>query len=129
MSLEFSWAAKTDYVRIEVSGDFFLEAILPLCDRFFEVTASAGQDAMLVDARSVTGREPTMAERYQWAVRVADAQARHQPRIRVALLGHEPLIHPERFGEIVVTNRGGLIRTFTEEVAALEWLLGKARGS
>ena len=34
-----------------------------------------------------------------------------------------------RFGEIVVTNRGGLIRTFTEEVAALEWLLGKARGS
>jgi hypothetical protein len=129
VSLEFSWAAEAGYVRIQVSGDFSLEAILPLCDRFFEVTASAGREAMLVDARSVTGREPTMAERYQWAVRVAAAQALHQPRIRVALLGHEPLIHPERFGEIVVTNRGGLIRTFTEEPSALEWLLGKARGS
>jgi len=128
VSLEFNWAAKADHVRIEVSGDFSLEALLPMCDRFFEVTAGAGQEALLVDARSVTGREPTIAERYQWAVRVAAAQARHQPRIRVALLAHEPLIHPERFGEVVVTNRGGLIRTFTEEVAALEWLLVKARG-
>ena len=129
MSLDFGWAAKADYVRIEVSGDFSLEAILPLCDRFFEVMAGVGQEAMLVDATSVTGREPTMAERYQWAVQVATAQARHQPRIRVALLGHEPLIHPERFGEIVVTNRGGTIRTFTEEAAALEWLLGNAPGA
>jgi hypothetical protein len=128
VSLEFSWAAKTGYVRIEVSGDFSLEAILPLCDRCFEVAASAGQEAMLVDARSVTGREPAMAERYQWAVRVAEAQGRTEPRIRVALLGHEPLIHPERFGEIVATNRGADMRTFTDEALALEWLLGKARG-
>ncbi len=47
-----------------------------------------------------------MAERYQLAVCVADAQAATKPRIRFALLGHEPMIHPERFGEIVAANRG-----------------------
>jgi hypothetical protein len=97
VSLEFNWAAKADHVRIEVSGDFSLEALLPMCDRFFEVTAGAGQEALLVDARSVTGREPTMAERYQWAVRVADAQARHQPRIRGCAAGARAADTPGAF--------------------------------
>jgi hypothetical protein len=51
-------------------------------------------------------------------------QAAFVPRIRVALLGHEPLIHPERFGEIVAARRGAVIRTFTDEDGALRWLLG-----
>jgi hypothetical protein len=40
------------------------------------------------------------------------------------LLGHEPMIHPERFGEIVATTRGADARVFTDEALALEWLLG-----
>ncbi len=127
MSLQFSSTAHADHVRIALDGEFSLEELLPLCDRFFAVTAEAGRDAMLVDARQVTGREPTMAERYQWAVRVSEAQARYKPRIRVALVAHEPLIHPERFGEIVATNRGADMRTFTDESLALGWLLGKSR--
>ena len=75
----------------------------------------------------MTGREPTLAERYDLAVRIADIQATQTPRIRMAVLGHEPMIHPERFGEIVATNRGALTRVFTDERAALEWLLTPAR--
>ena len=126
MTMEFRPATEPGYVRIEVSGDFSLEEVLPLCEQFFRVTAAAGREAMLVDVRKVTGREPTMAERYQWAVRVAELQAAHQPRIRAALVGHEPLVHPERFGEIVATRHGAVLRTFTDEALALEWLIAKA---
>lgn len=39
--------------------------------------------------------------------------------------GREPMVHPQRFGEIVATNRGGLIRVFTDQALALNWLLQK----
>lgn len=42
------------------------------------------------------------------------------------MLGHEPMIHPERFGEIVAANRGAHARVFTEEAPALDWLLGRS---
>ena len=57
---------------------------------------------------------------------MADAQAATRPRIRMAMLGHEPMIHPERFGEIVAANRGADARVFTEEALALDWLLARA---
>ena len=57
----------------------------------------------------------------------AFTQAATKPRIRFALLGHEPMIHPERFGEIVATTRGADGRVFTDEASALEWLLVRKR--
>jgi hypothetical protein len=108
-----------------MSGNYSHAEVLPLCERCFRVAAEAGRDALLVDARGITGREPTMAERYDWAVRIAELQALYEPRIRVALVGNEPLIHPERFGEIVARNRGADARAFTDEAMAIEWLLGK----
>lgn len=113
-----------DHVRIEFSGDFSLDGVLPACERSFRSAVDSGRKAMLVDVRGVTGREPSMAERYEWAVRIAELQSVHEPRMRVALLGHEPLIHPERFGEIVATRYGALLRTFTDESLARQWLLG-----
>jgi hypothetical protein len=38
------------------------------------------------------------------------------------VLGHEPMIHPERFGELVARNRGADARVFTVEAEALDWL-------
>lgn len=118
--------AHEDYLRLECSGTFSLESALEAYERAFALASEAGRPAVLVDIRTVTGREPTMAERYQLAVCVADAQAATKPRIRFALLGHEPMIHPERFGEIVAANRGADARVFTEDELALAWLLGRA---
>jgi SpoIIAA-like len=129
VSMEFRSTTLPDYVRIEVSGDFSLEQILPMAERFFQAAVDARREAMLLDMRAVTGREPTMAERYRWAVHVAELQSRYKPLIRVALVGHEPLIHPERFGEIVAIQHGAVVRVFTEEALALEWLLAKSRAT
>jgi len=37
------------------------------------------------------------------------------------------MIHRERFGEIVGTNRGAVARVFTDESEALEWLLAPSK--
>ena len=117
--------AHEDYLRLECSGTFSQESALEVYERAFALASEAGRPGVLVDIRAVTGREPTMAERYQLAICVAEAQAATRPRIRFAMLGHEPMIHPERFGEIVAANRGADARVFTEEALALAWLLGR----
>jgi hypothetical protein len=119
--------AHKDYLRLECSGTFTQESALEAFERAFTLAAEAGRPAVLVDFRAVTGREPTLAERYQLAVRVADVQAATKPRIYFALLGHEPMIHPERFGEIVARTRGADGGVFTDEAQALDWLLARNR--
>ena len=64
-----------------------------------------------------------------WRCASPRRRQRSNPRIRLAVLGNEPMVHPERFGEIVATNRGAVMRVFTDEALALEWLLGKNRES
>ena len=118
--------AHEDYLRLECTGTFTLEGAIAVYERAFSLAAEAGRPGMLVDIRTLVGREPTMAERYQLAVYLAEIQSATQPRIRFALLGHEPMIHPERFGEIVANTRGADARVFTEEALALEWLLARA---
>ena len=54
-------------------------------------------------------------------VKIYEASPRNT-RIRVALLGQEPIIHADRFGEIVARNRGADVRVFTVEAHALDWL-------
>jgi hypothetical protein len=112
-----------DHLRVECTGSFSQEAALSLFERAFALAVDGDHEALLIDVRNLSGREPTMAERYEQAVRVAELQSTQAPRIRMAMLGDEPMIHPERFGEIVATNRGALARVFTDERVALEWLL------
>jgi hypothetical protein len=125
LSIAIVPTAHEDYLRLECSGTFTLEGALAAFERAFSLAAEAGRPAVLVDVRALTGREPTMAERYQLATTLADVQAATRPRIRFALIGREPMIHPERFGEIVATTRGADARVFTDEALALQWLLGK----
>jgi hypothetical protein len=124
VSLDFTATTHADHVRIDVTGTYSAESFVPLLERAFQRAADDGVDALLMDVRRVTGQPPTLAERYDLANKVSELQAARQPRIRFAMLGHEPMIHAERFGEIVATNRGAVVKAFTEEPLALAWLLG-----
>lgn len=123
MTIEIKALKLPDHLRVECTGSFSQDAALSVFERAFALADDDGHEAVLIDFRKLAGREPTMAERYELAVRVADLQSTQTPRIRMAALGDEPMIHPERFGEIVATNRGALARVFTDERAALAWLL------
>ncbi len=125
MTISFESRVLADHVRIECSGTYTLESTLWLFEQAFARAAAAGRDAALIDVRNLGGREPTLAERYAHGVRIAELQAEQSPRIRLAVFGHEPMIHREQFGEIVASRHGARVRTFTEEALALEWLLSR----
>ena len=84
--------------------------------------ARSNRDALLVDVRDVAGRVPPILDRFEIGARVARHYLEFDPRIRLALLGHEPMIHPDRFGELVARNRGADARVFTDEAQARGWL-------
>jgi hypothetical protein len=52
------------------------------------------------------GAPLTTIERYEQGVRVAEVQQRFGLGILIAVVGHEPLVDPEKFGETVSKNRG-----------------------
>ena len=127
MSIQYETREHDKYLCLECTGTYSIEETFRLYRASFELAARGGRDAVLIDVRMVTGREPTLTERYDLGVLVADLQARQSPRVRMAVLGNEPMIHPERFGEIIATNRGAVARVFTDEKAALNWLLARPR--
>ena len=87
--------------------------------------ARADRDGVLVDVRGINGRVPTILDRFELGTHIAKNYLESEPRIRLAILGHEPMIHPERFGELVARNRGADARVFTDEAAARDWLLAR----
>jgi len=129
VSIKLEATVQPKHLLVECTGTYTIDALLHVYEQAFAMAAEAGRDAVLIDVRNVTGREPTLTERYDQAVHVADLQAAQTLRIRVALLGHEPLIHRERFGEVVATTRGAVARVFTDESLAIHWLLGRRKSS
>lgn len=112
----------THYVELLCLGKFSRSEAFRVTDRAYSEAAAASRRSALVDVRGVSGRIPTILERFDMGVHIAARHLEHKPRIRLALLGHEPMIHPERFGEIVARNRGADARVFTIEAEALDWL-------
>jgi hypothetical protein len=112
-----------EHVELTCSGTFSRSEAFRVGERAFREAASAGRRSVLMDVRGVTGRVPSIFDRFDIGVHIAQQHLGRQPRVRLAILGHEPMIHPDRFGEIVARNRGADARVFTDEAEARKWLL------
>ena len=123
--IKFAVRVLPGYVELVCTGSYSRAEALRVGKEGYRQAALADRNALLIDVRKITGRMPTMLERYDFGVQIAEQYLSSDPRVRLALLGHEPMIHPERFGELVARNRGADARVFTEESLALDWLLGR----
>jgi len=110
------------YVELECTGTYALESSLRVFEQAFEIAAKESRRAVLVDIRLLGGSPPTFGERYDQGAHVAKLQSAQAPRIRLAVLGREPMVHPERVGEIVAVSRGALARVFTDLDEAIAWV-------
>ena len=110
------------YVELVCTGNYSRAEALRIGNEGYRQAALADRNALLIDVRKITGRMPTMLERYDFGVHIAEQYLTSEPRVRLALLGQEPMIHPERFGELVARNRGADARVFTDESLAVDWL-------
>lgn len=124
MSMSFEVRLNAGYVVLDCTGTYTLESSLQVFEQALEIAAREGRGAVLVDTRQVTGAPPTLMDRFQQGVHVAELQSGPGPRIRLALIGHEPMIHPQRFGEVIAKSRGALARVFTDMEEALTWING-----
>jgi ribosomal-protein-alanine N-acetyltransferase len=81
-----------------------------------------GATDLLVDIRGLVHLpDLSITERLELGERGAKAGA---GKVRVAYLSPERLLHPDRIAGVVATNRGLKLGVFTDEVAALDWLIG-----
>lgn len=110
------------HVELLCHGKYSRGEAFRVGEQAFREAAGAGLRSALVDVRGVAGRVPTILDRFDMGVHIAALHLDQKPRVRLAILGHEPMIHPDRFGEIVARNRGADARVFTIESDALEWL-------
>ena len=115
------------YVEIACYGRYSQSESRRISEEGFRQAALANRTALLLDVRGINGRVPSIFDRFDFGVRAAEHYRASEPRIRLAVLGQEPMIHPERFGELVARNRGADARVFTDEAAAREWAQGRAR--
>ena len=112
-----------DYLEVGCTGTFSRVEALRVGQEAYAEAARSNRSALLVDVRGVSGRVPTILDRFEFGTHIAKHYLEFDPRIRLAVLGHEPMIHPERFGELVARNRGADARVFTDEAEALGWVL------
>ncbi|HKX60046.1 MAG TPA: hypothetical protein VJN00_11785 [Steroidobacteraceae bacterium] len=111
-----------DYLEIACSGPYSRAESQRVGLVAFREAALAERDTVLLDVRQVAGKIPSILERFEMGVHIAKHYRESEPRIRLAVLGSEPMIHPDRFGELVARNRGADARVFTVEAEALAWV-------
>ena len=119
---QFETEAKPGYLLVRCRELSMPASLVDVCEEAAVIASSKGHKALLVDIRGVqlaTGMPSTM-DRYGIGARLAELTLKH--RLRIALVGDEPLIDPRRFGEIVFHNRAGNGRVFTDIDQARVWL-------
>ena len=113
----------TNFMTLIASGTYSLERAIHLCKLSIDTCFSYNKSKILVDITKVTGNVPFF-DRFQYAEALAQYKSTHALTkvSKIALVGREPLIDKNRFGETVAVNRGVNIKVFTELNDALAWL-------
>ncbi len=129
MGIQFEVDVRPDYVCLSCTGVFCIEDFLHVFDKGFSIAADKKLSAILVDIRGLKGCMATM-QRFNIGEAVPKIQRKYPPVIGIAIVGDEPMVDPERFGETVAVNRGAAGKVFTDIDEARTWLNDwvKARG-
>jgi len=125
MDIGFETELKSKYVQVQFRGTFDADAMLQMFERAFQLAASEGRSAVLVDVRDMTGEFSTM-DRFSVGAHIAELQQGIFRGIAFAAVGNEPLVDPQRFAETVGRNRGADARVFTDIDEAVDWVEKKS---
>ncbi len=122
MSFDHEQITLPNYILFECRGEFSVAGMIEKLLAAFDAAAELDREAVLIDLRAVEGPTPDKLQRYEMGVEVAKMQRDRGMFIRLAVVGKEPMIDPERFAEVVSGNRGASARGFTDIVDAINWL-------
>jgi hypothetical protein len=123
MNVRHSVRAERDHTRVDVAGEFEATEAREVLRTALALALQNGHSKLLVDARQVTGNPRTM-ERFDLGENLARYyhETRGDRLVRIALVGKEPLVDPQKFGVLVAANRGVPVMVTTDIEEALRWL-------
>lgn len=123
--LKYSLVVKDSYLSVTVSGHFSLSDVKIMYADALESLLDKKFSKLFFNAYKVKGKVTTL-DRYYFGEFAALESLKYMgkglKRIAVSVYGIEPIIDPERFGEIVARNRGLNLKVTTDKNEALQFL-------
>ncbi len=129
MVIETQSELSPEYALVCCNGRYERDALMRAIESAFKFARSEGRKSVLVDIRGLSGQPPSTMDRYDMGVAAAELQRECGRGIALAVLGSEPYVEPDRFGEVVARSFGGFGRVFTDHEEAVEWVSGNPSGS
>jgi len=109
---------RPDRLHAVASGLFDHAQLAAALTDIFAASSKHGLYRIIIDATALEGEISLMA-RYDLGRMAAELQ--REP-VRLAIVGSEAQVWPDRFGENVANNRGVKTKVTTDVAEALEWL-------
>ena len=123
MKIRYEVKKAADHTRVDAAGEFDVADARQVLAAAIEAALRHQHRKILVDCRQVTGT-PSTLQRFEWAESVTRFYHRERSGvvIRMAIVGVEPLIDRDRFGQSIAQNRGLPVKITTKLEEALSWL-------
>ena len=123
--LKYSLVVKDSYLSVTLSGHFSLSDVKIMYTDALESLLDNKFSKLFFNAYKVKGKVTTI-DRYYFGEFAAFESLEYMRKgllkIAVSVYGREPIIDPERFGEIVARNRGLNLKVTTNKNEALQFL-------
>jgi len=112
-----------DFLLVSVRGKYSLSNANNLFKLAIDNGLSHNKSKILIDTTDITGSIPFI-NRFQFSEVLYNYIRKYAlgKVNRIAVLGKEPIVDKEKFGEIVAKNRGVNVRVFTDMSQALIWI-------
>ena len=115
-----------DFLLISARGNYSLSNANNLLKLAIDNVLSHNKSKILIDITDITGSIPFF-NRFQFSKFLYNYIREHAlgKVNRIAVVGKEPTVDQEKFGEIVAKNRGVNVRVFTDRSEASIWINNK----
>jgi len=123
MSFEIETKIESDYLHLQVMGYYSLAEAIRMFKYSVDTALEHKKSKILIDVKGVEGSISAM-ERFEMSEFLV-GYTKEQNFInigQIAVIGNEPQIDKDRFGETVAVNRGLNVKAFTNWSDAIKWL-------
>jgi hypothetical protein len=116
-------SVQNDFLLIFAGGNYSLLKAKNLFKLAIDNALLHNKSKILIDVTDVVGNI-SFIDRFEYSEFLAKYRAEHAlTKVnRIAVVGQEPIVHKNKFGETIAVNRGTDVRVFTDMGKASIWL-------